>query len=57
MLLNFLLRTRTISNTSNSDKIISVLLISLITIAILWLFLFLKSRKLKAKIKRLENEK
>jgi len=57
MLLNFILRTRTVSNSSYSDKMISVLSIGLITILILWLLLYLKSRKLKTKIKRLENEK
>ncbi len=57
MVLNFILRTRTISNSSYSDKMISVLSIGLITILILWLLLYLKSRKLKAKIKRLENKK
>lgn len=40
----------------NSGKTISILSIGFVTMTILWLLSFLKSRKLQAKIKRLENQ-
>ena len=40
----------------SSQRIISILSIGFVTITILWILMFLKSRKLKAKIKRLENK-
>jgi len=41
----------------SSQKIISILGIGFVTMTILWVLLFLKSRKLKTKIKHLENKK
>ena len=42
---------------SSSERIISILGIGFVTMTILWVLLFLKSRKFKAKIKHLEKEK
>lgn len=40
-----------------SQQIISILSIGFVTMTILWVLSFLKSRKLKAKIKQLEDKK
>lgn len=39
----------------SSKRLISILTIGIVTIIILWTLLFLKNRKLKEKIKRLED--
>ena len=40
----------------SSSRIISILIIGFITMTILWVLLFLKTRKLKARIKELEGK-
>ncbi len=41
---------------NTSVKIINILSIGFVTMTILWILSFLKSKKLKAKIKHLENK-
>jgi hypothetical protein len=50
------LRSSIKTGENTSEKLVSILTIALVTMIILWVLQFIKTKKLKAKISSLENK-